>query len=513
MKSATTTTLLLLLISGSAAASTFSVTRLDDPPPGLCDSDCSLREAVEAANAAAGPDLIQLPVGSLQLPVGFPLPLGQLDLDLRSCYLLTLGELVISDSTEIVGSASRSSCLTTATADRILTLLKEQSLTLRHLVLTGGNPRGDGGAIDAPGGDAHIVLDGVVFYANHASDNGGALHALDATVEMQLTSFEENAADGSGGAIFGSGQYTFDTGIVARNHATGAGGAVSLQGTTSTSTWASLFVVANTASGSGGAFQLNGGVHELASIVLAGNTSSTWGGALRVAAGQASVVDASFTGNLALKGGAISVGNSNSTTSLALSESVVYGNQAAQEGGGFDVQGILDTLNVTVSGNRAAEGGGISLRGGRIAAVHTTVADNETTSADVPSDALLQEPFTSSESSTWINSVVSGACWIVGGQVEHLSLGGNLESPGNTCWAAPHPSDLTSQSAQELGLEPLAYYGGVAFATKTHALGRGSRAVDHGLPEGCPSPSIDQRHYLRVDGECDSGAHEQGASR
>src|SRR4051812_24455603 len=41
----------------AASASTFTVPRADDPIPGTCDvGDCSLREAIMAANASAGPD-------------------------------------------------------------------------------------------------------------------------------------------------------------------------------------------------------------------------------------------------------------------------------------------------------------------------------------------------------------------------------------------------------------------------------------------------------------------------
>lgn len=62
-----TLTLLLFLVGGRAepvhADVTFTVTRRDDPTPGICwPWDCSLREAVIAANATPGEDTIRLPV-------------------------------------------------------------------------------------------------------------------------------------------------------------------------------------------------------------------------------------------------------------------------------------------------------------------------------------------------------------------------------------------------------------------------------------------------------------------
>src|SRR5712691_8059155 len=56
----------------NAVAATFTVTRTDDPSPGPCDSDCSLREAVLAANAGSGGDMIVLPAGHYRLTIPGP---------------------------------------------------------------------------------------------------------------------------------------------------------------------------------------------------------------------------------------------------------------------------------------------------------------------------------------------------------------------------------------------------------------------------------------------------------
>jgi CSLREA domain-containing protein len=58
---------LLTLVPGAgpADASAYSVTRFDDPAPNGCNvGDCSLREAIIAANASTSvPDTISLPPG------------------------------------------------------------------------------------------------------------------------------------------------------------------------------------------------------------------------------------------------------------------------------------------------------------------------------------------------------------------------------------------------------------------------------------------------------------------
>uniref|UniRef100_UPI00286B474C FG-GAP repeat domain-containing protein n=1 Tax=Tabrizicola sp. TaxID=2005166 RepID=UPI00286B474C len=50
-----------------APTATFAVTKTTDTNDGTCNADCSLREAVVAANAAAGADIITLPSGTYQL--------------------------------------------------------------------------------------------------------------------------------------------------------------------------------------------------------------------------------------------------------------------------------------------------------------------------------------------------------------------------------------------------------------------------------------------------------------
>jgi len=68
---------------GSAGAGTFTVTKTTDTADGACDADCSLREAVVAANAASGDDEVVLPAGTFQLTRddGSGVPFGALVVD------------------------------------------------------------------------------------------------------------------------------------------------------------------------------------------------------------------------------------------------------------------------------------------------------------------------------------------------------------------------------------------------------------------------------------------------
>src|SRR5947208_2859360 len=51
----------------TALAATFTVTKTADTNDGACNNDCSLREAIIAANAAAGADVITLSAGTYTL--------------------------------------------------------------------------------------------------------------------------------------------------------------------------------------------------------------------------------------------------------------------------------------------------------------------------------------------------------------------------------------------------------------------------------------------------------------
>jgi CSLREA domain-containing protein len=63
---------LLMLSAAGGQAATFTVTKAADTLDGSCDADCSLREAVQAANADATADEIVLPGLRLRLTLFGP---------------------------------------------------------------------------------------------------------------------------------------------------------------------------------------------------------------------------------------------------------------------------------------------------------------------------------------------------------------------------------------------------------------------------------------------------------
>lgn len=71
-------------------AANFTVTKTADTNDGTCDADCSLREAVIAANAAADVDTINLPSGNYILTIpGIEAAALQGDLDILQSVNIT----------------------------------------------------------------------------------------------------------------------------------------------------------------------------------------------------------------------------------------------------------------------------------------------------------------------------------------------------------------------------------------------------------------------------------------
>jgi len=83
--------------TGQSQAAAFTVTKTADTADGTCDSDCSLREAIIAANAAAGADTITLPAGT------YTLSIAGTDEDAAAT-----GDLDVTDDLTITGAGAAS---------------------------------------------------------------------------------------------------------------------------------------------------------------------------------------------------------------------------------------------------------------------------------------------------------------------------------------------------------------------------------------------------------------------
>lgn len=105
-----------LVASAAVDAATFTVTKLGDSNDGLCNADCSLREAIRAANAQVGTDTIVLPAGTLTLSIPG-----------RGENLAAIGDLDITSNVEISGQGVGSTTIDGRGIDRVFRCLSPPS--------------------------------------------------------------------------------------------------------------------------------------------------------------------------------------------------------------------------------------------------------------------------------------------------------------------------------------------------------------------------------------------------
>lgn len=508
----------------------FQVSKSSDSDDGMCDSDCSLREAIAAANANPGPDTIILS---------------------DSSYSLSLGPntgLLISDELTITGVQSSTTIIDAQNSGRIFSIDEGVKVRLEDLTLRNGSSTGNGGAIlswgdlwlknliiEANGAsyggaiysaDGSLSIEDSLLRANQASNNGGAIAVSEAGLTVSASLFSANQANLNGGAIaLKDSGVTLDQLTLNTNQAGEAGGAIYLQNSSltlsnssfdgntslldggalasieSSLTLSNSSFTKNNSQNNGGALALNEVSHgTLSQLNLVGNQANNNGGAIfHDLASSFQITFSNLQTNHAAAGGAIyNLGQ------LELGESSVVSNSATLAGGGLhDASNADSTIrNTTFSANQsAANGGGITKLGsGSLSIVHTTIANN---SAQVESGGISHTAGSLTISHTLIaeNKAATGKDCV--GTL--ASAGFNLiETSAGCTLANPQSSDLLDQAAQ---LEALGDNGGL---TLSHGLQASSPALDSGSAVSSECAAIDQRGVQRPQGSrCDIGALEQ----
>ena len=173
----------------SATAVTFVVTKLDDTDDGVCNTDCSLREAGSAANSG---DTVSFAS------------------DVRGVSTLALGDLVISRPPAILGPGANELTVSGGDTQRIFTITSSGALTASRLTFAHGK-----GQYYAPLGveAAGVVLSSgdfaftdCTFADNHADGRPNAQVVNDAgvaysdgvnkTISFTRCLFKHNSAGG-----------------------------------------------------------------------------------------------------------------------------------------------------------------------------------------------------------------------------------------------------------------------------------------------------------------------------
>ena len=363
------------------------------------DGDCSLREAVQAANTDAVVDLCDGTSGET--------------ITFASAYTisLSLGELLITDGVTLDASSVGPVTVDGNDASRVFDVdASGQTVFFTSLVIQNGNANVNssapnaGGGVDLKAGSDATFTD-VDVYDSVAGINGGGIHgAGDTDIVITTTAdgrstIARNVAQGNdagmgGGGVWGAGTVDISGNVlIDANAATGTagsgGGVFNFGGVLTIS---DATISNNMANRAGGGVEDFGDDDDatdvtLTDVTLSGNSIATAapgnGGGLHSGGGEVVVTGGLVTGNTAVEGGGLWTSGALTLTGTTVTANTATGDaDEAFEGGGglFNQGGMMTISEVTVSSNVAtgpgASGGGLFVNGGMVTVDASSFADN-----------------------------------------------------------------------------------------------------------------------------------------
>jgi CSLREA domain-containing protein len=217
---------------GPVEAATFTVnSTLDEtdttPGDGVCLSAsgyCTLRAAIQEANALAGPDVIKLQTGLYMLTIA--------GISENDC---ATGDLDITDSLTITGKGAKNTFVNGGKLDRVFHINGPILVTIMNLSIQNGLATDDGyGDADNVNGGAilsasTLTLKGITISNNTASGgvnaSGGGIYNWGMLAITKSTLFNNAASGGSegvvGGAIYNAGTAKIISTTLSNNIASG----------------------------------------------------------------------------------------------------------------------------------------------------------------------------------------------------------------------------------------------------------------------------------------------------
>ena len=284
-------TLLGVFLSASAHAAVFTVNSPSDPPAGdanpgdgICDiapptHTCTLRAAIQEANALAGADEIILPPDT---------------------YLLTIvTELGITGNLTITGGGASTTIIdgnkSVRPNSRVLVAGSGITVNISGVTIRNGGTGGVGGGIFNAG---TLTLTNSTVSGNNADgDGGGIYNANGGTATLTNITVSGNNVGVDGGGVFndGGGTMTLTNSTVSGNNAgDDAGGVRNANGGTMMLT--NTTVSGNNAGDGGGGIR-NSGTLTLTNSTVSGNNAGEDGGGIYNFSGTANAFNSTITDN------------------------------------------------------------------------------------------------------------------------------------------------------------------------------------------------------------------------
>src|SRR6185369_751669 len=316
--------------STTAATPTVLVTSKADTDDHTCNAaNCTLREAINAANSLAGDDVIGFAsgvTGVISLATALP---------------------AISTNVQIAGpgadqlTVQRSGA--TGTPNFSVLRITAGAVAVSGLTISGGATTTDGGGISNSG---TLTLNSCTVTGNKSTQRGaGIYNAGQLTINDGTISGNSVSGSQGGGGIFNSGTVTVSKSVISDNTSQGGGGIYNFSGTVTIS---GSTISGNQDVGIFGAGIYNNGSLTVTNSTVSGNGSSSGDGA-GIYNNNACVVSSStISGNTTRFGWGGGIFN---RSSLTLSGSTITNNSADVAGGTFNF-GTVNIVNTIIAGNR-----------------------------------------------------------------------------------------------------------------------------------------------------------------
>jgi CSLREA domain-containing protein len=321
---------LLWICSVSLAfAAVFNVNTLtdavdSDTSDGICltaSAECSLRAAVQQANASSGADVIDLMDGIYSLSLT----------GIREDNAAT-GDLDINSEITINGNGASLVKIDALRADRVFQVHTGAKLTLNALTVSDGVVQlgGGGGGVDVYQG--YLVINDCLLTLNYSTSMGGAINNIRGNVLLNRSVVNQNSSDNVGAGINNQDGDLFIHDSTISNNL----GGVVLGGAIYNSAWAKTLEITNS--------------------TISGHSVGLDGGAIYHLLGELKITNTTISGNYALRNGGglfYSSATSDSGGSAELVNVTITDNKGVKGGGGLYVRGPLplQMANSIVAGN------------------------------------------------------------------------------------------------------------------------------------------------------------------
>ena len=289
-------------------------------------------------------------------------------------------------------------------------ILNTGDLRVHGSWLAGNSASRAGGAIEASGGRTVVAFSTMADNTTGAMPgNGGALHLTgEGYVEVDRSWVTSNVAAAEGGGLWNSatGTMIVNGSVITGNTANGVeadqgGGGLFNDGGAMSVSWSK--VTDNTApagSGSGGGILNNLGDLDVKATDIRGNSAQRAGGGVETVNGTVTIdkstLSSNTTGPAPGNGGAVHA--SGTAAIVDVTRSAVTDNVAALEGGGLWAgagDSVMTVRRSTISGNVAHGadaingGGGLFNKGGSLVVEHSTIESNSATTGSGSGGGIL----------------------------------------------------------------------------------------------------------------------------